>query len=256
LLSVKNICLNYGGIRAVDDMSLEVGQGEIVGLIGTNGAGKTSLFNVITGFSIASSGSVAFEGEDLTRWLPWQIAEAGMVRTFQTPLGFPRMTVVENMLVFAPEERVASTSVFGGQGPSRDLLDRVMSVLGDFDLNKQANLWVGDLSAPELKMLELARVMMASPKIMLLDEPAAGVNPALMERTVSQIRSLRDQGVTFLVVDHNLGFILQLCERTYAMAHGQLIASGDTRSVIDDPEVIRIYIGSDFEEEKAMTSTK
>jgi ABC-type branched-subunit amino acid transport system ATPase component len=160
------------------------------------------------------------------------------------------------MLVFAPEERVASTSVFGGQGPSRDLLDRVMSVLGDFDLNKQANLWVGDLSAPELKMLELARVMMASPKIMLLDEPAAGVNPALMERTVSQIRSLRDQGVTFLVVDHNLGFILQLCERTYAMAHGQLIASGDTRSVIDDPEVIRIYIGSDFEEEKAMTSTK
>lgn len=251
MLEVRDIRLSYGGVHAVDGVTLEVSAGEIVGLIGTNGAGKTSLFNVITGFTAGDAGTIAFEGRRIDKWSPAMIATGGMVRTFQTPVGFPKMTVLENMLVFSKEERTERRKFFGGARPSRKLLDEAMSVLAEFQLDSRADVWVRDLSAPELKMLEFARAMMASPRLMLLDEPAAGVNPALMENLEGHIRSLRDRGVTFLVVDHNLKFISEVCERTYAMADGKIIAEGQTERVIDDPEVIRLYIGTGPEEATA-----
>lgn len=248
MLDVRNIRLSYGGVHAVDDVSLSVPEGRIVGLIGTNGAGKTSLFNVITGFLHGSAGEVEFAGARIDGWSPARIAAAGMVRTFQTPVGFPRMTVLENMLVFSKVEAAERRRFWGGATPSRALIASAMEVLAEFQLAERANLWVQDLSAPELKMLEFARAMMSEPKLLLLDEPAAGVNPALMENLETHIRTLRDRGVTFLVVDHNLKFILEVCEETYAMADGKVIADGPTRAVIDDPDVIRLYIGSGGEE--------
>lgn len=251
MLEVRNVSLSYGGVRAVDDVSLSVPEGRIVGLIGTNGAGKTSLFNVITGFLTGDSGEVGFDGQRVESWGAARIAAAGMVRTFQTPTGFPRMTVLENMLVFSREEASQRGRFWGGQKASRGLISQAMDILAEFQLADRANLWVQDLSAPELKMLEFARVMMSEPKLLLLDEPAAGVNPALMENLENHIRTLRDRGVTFLVVDHNLKFILEICEDTFAMADGRVIASGATRTVIDDPDVIRLYIGSGGDQEAA-----
>lgn len=251
MLEVRNIRLSYGGVHAVDDVSLDVAAGSITGLIGTNGAGKTSLFNVISGFASGSSGQITFEGARIDGWSPTRIAQAGLVRTFQTPVGFPRMTVLENMLVFSGAERRERRRFFGGRHPGKALIDEAMGILDEVQLAARADVWVQDLSAPELKMLEFARAMMAHPKLMLLDEPAAGVNPALMDNLEGHIRSLRDRGVTVLVVDHNLRFISNLCDRTYAMADGKVIAQGETAGVIDHPEVVRLYIGSPLETDTA-----
>lgn len=247
MLSVRNVSLSYGGIRAVDDVSFDVPAGKIVGLIGTNGAGKTSLFNVITGFTRADAGEISFEQKRIDSWSPSRIATAGMVRTFQTPVGFPRMTVMENMLVFSKQEAQARKSLLGGRRPDHALLDEAMGVLGEFGLADRADVWVQDLSSPELKMLEFARAMMARPKMLLLDEPAAGVNPALLENLVAHIFAMRDRNVTFLVVDHNLKFVSDVCEDTVAMADGRVIARGSTKEVIANPEVIRLYIGTGTE---------
>ena len=251
MLEVRNVRLSYGGVKAVDDVSIDVTKGRIVGLIGTNGAGKTSLFNVITGFTRGDEGTITFEGVRIDGWLPSAIATSGMLRTFQTPVGFPRMTVLENMLVFSEEERAERRRLLGGRRPSRALIDRTIEVLAEFGLADQANLWVQDLSAPSLKMLEFARAMMAKPKLLLLDEPAAGVNPALLQNLKTHIHSLRDRGVTFLVVDHNLKFISDVCDEAYAMADGKVIAEGETSAVIGDPEVIRRYIGAGAKERAA-----
>lgn len=251
MLEVRNVFLYYGGICAVNDMSLDVAEGEIVGLIGTNGAGKTSLFNVITGFARASSGSVRFLGREVTGLGAAKIAQAGMLRTFQTPVGFPKMTVMENMLVFSHADRRARPSIFRGSSPSSEVLAEAQELLDIFGLAGRASDWVQDLAAPELKMLEFARAMMAHPKMLLLDEPAAGVNPALQGDLVRHIGALRQRGVTFLVVDHNLRFIRDVCDRAYAMADGRLIASGDTGDVLNNPDVIRLYLGGNAGEQAA-----
>lgn len=251
MLKVENVSLYYGGIRAVEDMSLNVAQGEIVGLIGTNGAGKTSLFNVITGFVRASKGRVGFLGRDVTGLGATRIARAGMLRTFQTPVGFPKMTVLENMLVFSRADMAARPSILGGASPRPEVLSEAMEFLEIFGLAGKASVWVQDLAAPEMKMLEFARAMMAHPKMLLLDEPAAGVNPALQGDLIQHIRDLRQRGVTFLVVDHNLRFIRDICDRCYAMADGRLIASGPTDQVLNSPDVIRLYLGGDGTDEAA-----
>ncbi|SLN70802.1 ABC transporter ATP-binding protein [Roseisalinus antarcticus] len=244
MLDVRDVRLSYGGVHAVNGVSLDVQEGEIVGLIGTNGAGKTSLFNVITGFTRGDAGTIRFLDNQIEGSSPAAIAASGMVRTFQTPIGFPKMTVLENMLVFSHKERSERRKLLGGARPDKALIADALEILAEFRLDGRADIWVQDLSAPEMKMLEFARAMMARPKLMLLDEPAAGVNPALMENLEGHIRSLRDRGVTFLVVDHNLRFISAVCERTYAMADGKVIADGPTSDVIADPEVIRLYIGT------------
>ncbi|PZQ48200.1 MAG: ABC transporter ATP-binding protein [Rhodovulum sulfidophilum] len=251
MLSARDIRLSYGGIHAVDGVSLDVPEGAIVGLIGTNGAGKTSLFNVITGFTPADSGAVTFRGDRVDGWPAARIAAAGMVRTFQTPTGFPRMTVLENMLVFSRDERMTRTRLLGGARPDARLIARCLEVLAEFGLAERANIWVQDLSAPELKMLEFARASMAEPKILLLDEPAAGVNPAALENLVGHIRALRDRGVTFLLVDHNLRFIADVCDSCVAMADGRVIARGPTDAVLNNPEVVRLYIGAPATQEPA-----
>jgi neutral amino acid transport system ATP-binding protein len=165
MLEVQGVSKFFGGVKAVLNVSLKVEQGAIVGLIGTNGAGKTTLFNVVSGFLPANAGRVSFEGQDITARRPHEIARLGILRTFQTPIGFPRLTVLENMLVFDPgEKRSVAHALFGRRSGSVDraTLDRAAEILEKFGLAARQDEWVQDLSAPELKMLEFARAMMAS----------------------------------------------------------------------------------------------
>jgi neutral amino acid transport system ATP-binding protein len=248
MLEAHDIHHSFGGVKAVDGVSFSVPPGRIVGLIGTNGAGKTTLFNVVSGYLRAGSGRVTHNGEDIQGEPPHRIARRGIVRTFQTPTGFPRMTVLENMLVFArgqePSVVRALTRRREAGAISPDLSDRAQDILALFGLAGKRDVWVQDLGAPELKMLEFARTTMAKPLYLLLDEPAAGVNVALLDKLTEAIFRLRDEGVTFLIVDHNLGFICRVCDFIYAMADGRVICEGDPDQVVNDPGVIDCYIGS------------
>ena len=248
MLALSDIHKSFGGVRAIDGVSLEVERGRIVGLIGPNGAGKTTLFNVVSGYLPADGGRVIFEGDDIGGDRPHEIARRGVVRTFQTPIGFPRMTVLENMLVFLTSQDRRIRHALGARARAgtiaKDEAARADDILTLFGLARKRDVWVQDLGAPELKMLEFARTMMAAPKLLLLDEPAAGVNLALLDSLVETIFRMRDDGVTFLIVDHNLSFICRICDFIYAMADGRVIASGGPDDVVEDAAVIECYIGS------------
>jgi neutral amino acid transport system ATP-binding protein len=248
MLEVHDVHRSFGGVKAVDGVSLTVDKGRIVGLIGTNGAGKTTLFNVISGYLGADSGRVTFEGENLLGAPPYRIAKRGMVRTFQTPTGFARMTVLENLLVFLHETNTGIMPALFRRRTSGSIsaedYEKAQATLKLFGLSDKQDIWVQDLGAPEQKMLEFARAMMAEPKILLLDEPAAGVNVALLDSLTETIMRLREDGMTFLIVDHNLGFICRICDFIYAMADGKVISEGGPDDVVNDPAVIECYIGS------------
>ena len=191
MLTVTNVDKFYGGVKAVENVSLEVEEGKIIGLIGTNGAGKTTLFNVISGFDKLDRGSVNFEGEEISNLLPSKIAKLGMIRTFQTATGFPRLTVLENLLVFSDNNNFDFYKNFLNKSEeNKEQIDKAEELLKKFGLFEKKNQWVIDLSAPELKILEFARAIMGNPQIMLLDEPAAGVNPALLEQLMEIIKEL------------------------------------------------------------------
>ena len=244
MLEVTNINKFYGGVRAVENVSIEVKKGKIIGLIGTNGAGKTTLFNVISGFDKSDNGIVNLSGKDITKLTPSNIAELGLIRTFQTATGFPRLTVLENLLVFSSKNNFNFFDNFlVKQDNSHDLIETAENVLKNFGLLEKKNQWVADLSAPELKILEFARAIMGDPLIMLLDEPAAGVNPALLENLMSIITELNKNGVTFLIVDHNLRFICEITDYIYVMNDGKLIAEGTPDAIINNELVIQTYIG-------------
>ncbi len=244
MLKIDAVNKYYGGVRAVNNVTLNMLNMNIVGLIGTNGAGKTSLFNLISGFNTADSGSAEFEGQNILGLLPSDIAKMGMIRTFQTPIGFPKMTVMENMLVFSRQINSGLFSnLFNLNEIKNEIYDEAESILEAFGLINKKNIWVMELSAPELKMLEFARASMAKPKLMLLDEPAAGVNPAILDQLCERIISLKDSGVNFLIVDHNLKFICEISEYIFAMADGLIISEGKPNTVINDQNVIDCYIG-------------
>lgn len=248
MLKVRDIQKNFGGVRAVGGVSLDVEPGKIIGVIGPNGAGKTTLFNVVSGYLKADGGEALFEGSDILAQRPHEVARRGVIRTFQTPVGFPRMTVLENMLVFLNNKDTRITHALGSRRVagtiSAEESERAQSILELFGLAQKRDIWVQELGAPELKMLEFARTVMAEPKLLLLDEPAAGVNVALLDNLVDTIFRLRDDGVTFLIVDHNLGFICRICDYIYAMSDGVVISQGGPDDVVNDQAVIECYIGT------------
>lgn len=244
MLTVTNVDKFYGGVKAVENVSLEVEEGKIIGLIGTNGAGKTTLFNVISGFDKLDRGSVNFEGQEISNLLPSKIAKLGMIRTFQTATGFPKLTVLENLLVFSDNNNFDFYKNFLNKSEeNKEQIDKAEELLKKFGLFEKKNQWVIDLSAPELKILEFARAIMGNPQIMLLDEPAAGVNPALLEQLMEIIKELNGEGITFLIVDHNLRFICDISDFIYVMNDGKLIAQGNPEEIINNELVIETYIG-------------
>jgi neutral amino acid transport system ATP-binding protein len=240
LLEVEGVSKRFGGVVAVDGCSLAVPAGAITGLIGPNGSGKTTLFNLITGFIPMDRGTVRFKTRSIGGLGPDRIYGLGIGRTFQLARIFPRLTALENMLV--PVRRAGFAGLIS-HAQQKNEKARAMEMLEFMEISHVAGALGGALSYGQRKLLELAAVMMAAPDLVLLDEPAGGVNPALLERIADHIRRLNAQGVTFLLVEHNMGFVMKLCHDVVVLHQGRPIASGKPEAVRANPAVLDAYLG-------------
>jgi neutral amino acid transport system ATP-binding protein len=241
LLEVEGLSKRFGGVTAVDACSLSLQPGSITGLIGPNGSGKTTVFNLITGFISRDAGDVRFNSQSIAGLGPDRIYGLGIARTFQLARVFPRLTALENMLV--PVRRAGIRGLFS-RGQWNDEKARAMEMLTFMDISHVASALSGSLSYGQRKLLELAAVMMARPQLVLLDEPAGGVNPALLDRIAEHIRQLNAQGVTFLLVEHNMPFVMRLCQDVIVLQRGRVIASGTPTEVRRNPAVLDAYLGT------------
>ena len=248
MLEVAGVVKAFGNLRAVDGVDLAVAAGTITGLIGPNGAGKTTLFNLIAGSLAPEAGAIRFLGERIDRLAPDRIFAKGLARTFQVPRPFPQMTVLENLMLVPLRqagERFWNNWVRAGhvRGQERLARERVLEILELCDLADKAGELAGRLSGGQQKLLELARVLVAEPRLILLDEPAAGVNPVLLETLVDRIVRLNARGVTFLVIEHNIDLVMTVCRPIVVMAQGKLIYHGDAAGVRRDRRVLDAYLG-------------
>ncbi len=241
LLEVDNLSKHFGGVTAVDGCSLALQPGSITGLIGPNGSGKTTVFNLITGFIRQDGGDVRFNGDSIAGLDPNRIYGLGIGRTFQLARIFPRLTALENMLV--PVRRSGLRALFS-RAQRHDEQTRAMDMLAAMDISHVAGLLGGSLSYGQRKLLELAAVMMARPQLVLLDEPAGGVNPALVERIGEHISELNRQGVTFLLVEHNMPFVMGLCQDIVVLDRGAVLAQGTPAAIRGNVAVLDAYLGS------------
>jgi branched-chain amino acid transport system ATP-binding protein len=248
MLEVRAVSRHFDGVVAVDSVSMAVGRGEIVGLIGPNGAGKTTLFNCIAGTVRPSAGEIVLEGAQIEREPAHARLRRGLGRTFQIPRPFPQMTLIENLLVAAKDqtgEHVLANwfkaAVIARE--ERVNMERAMALLEFVTLDKLAREPARILSGGQRKLLELARAMMADPAIVLLDEPAAGVNPTLCETIMSRIAEINRRGVAFLIIEHNMDLVARLCRHVFVMAGGRILAEGAPSEVIRDRRVIEAYLG-------------
>jgi len=238
ILVLENVSKNFGGVRAVSDVSLSLQEGEIVALIGPNGAGKTTLVNVITGVHSASEGRIRFRGADVTGQRPFQAARRGLARTFQIVQPFPRMTVLEN---------VAAGALFGGGHANvRDAMAAAREQLEFTGLTPFADRAASALTLAGRKRLELAKSLAMKPGILMLDEVNAGLNSSEIDGALTLIRGIAERGVTILIIEHLMKVVLSLAHRVLVLHHGQLIAEGDRNMIVDDPRVLEAYLGEKF----------
>jgi branched-chain amino acid transport system ATP-binding protein len=254
LLDVDGVFKHFGGIQAVNGATFGIAPGSITALIGPNGAGKTTLFNVVTGFYKGDRGAVTFDGNSIFRHAPYEIAQRGMVRTFQITKSLAAMPVIDNMMLAAPDqpgERFMNLIVRPGAVRSREseVREQSMELLEVFNLTQLANAYAGTLSGGQRKLLELARALMARPKLLLLDEPMAGINPTLGKRLLEHMQRLRkEQGVTFLFIEHDMEVVMNHSDRVVVMAEGAVIAEGEPHEVRGDQRVIDAYLGETQED--------
>ncbi len=240
LLEAVGVVRRFGGITALDGCSIRVPVGSITGLIGPNGSGKTTLFNVITGMDRAQAGEVRLRGERITGLPPSAICRRGLSRTFQITRLFWELTVLENMIV--PVRKVGIRPLLG-PGVLRVEEERAEALLERFGLAHLRDEPARKLSFGQQKLLEFAAVLMAQPEIVLLDEPMGGVNPTMIEFLMAVIRSLNDEGVTFLVVEHNMVAVMELCDRVVVLDQGREIVEGPPEVIQSDPRVLEAYLG-------------
>ncbi|MEM6464195.1 MAG: ABC transporter ATP-binding protein [Pseudomonadota bacterium] len=249
MVRLDQICVDFGGLRAIDNVSFEVGTGSVTGLIGPNGAGKTTAFNVIAGAIPPSSGRVVFDGQDVTGLKPYQRAQRGLARTFQIPHEFSRLTVLENLMAAASAPKgenvfnvVFRRGSFGGE--QRAIYDHVRETLRFLELEHVKDEKAGNLSGGQKKLLELGRALMRDPKVILLDEIGAGINRTLLSKLADKIKTLnRERGLTFCLIEHDLDYVSKLCSHVLVMAQGQLLTQGTVDEVRNDERVIEAYFG-------------
>ncbi|MDQ6526650.1 ABC transporter ATP-binding protein [Nocardioides sp. LHD-245] len=240
----------FGGLQSVGVDHLEIETGLVTSLIGPNGAGKTTLFNLLSGFDIPNSGSVVFGGSDISRAKPHQRARAGMVRTFQLTRSMTRLTVLENAKLAAQHqvgERLWCAPISAlWKRQEREIEERARAVLATFGLGRMVDEYAGTLSGGQRRLLELARALMLEPRLLMLDEPMGGVNPALRETIMDQLRSLAAQGTTVLIVEHDMDMVMGVSDWVVCMAQGKVIAEGRPATVANDGAVVEAYLGSGY----------
>jgi len=244
LLEVSELNKSFGGVQALSGCSFTVDDGKIAGLIGPNGSGKTTAFNVITGYERADGGKVLLGGRDVTGSRPDRVCSLGIGRTFQLTRVFGRLTLLENL-------RVGSAGVPRERRRELYADERCLELLDSVGLASLAHAAAGELSYGQRKLLELVLVLAQEPRIILLDEPAGGINPTLVNRLGGYIRELNKRGVTFLVVEHNMEFVMGLCDVVSVMERGAVIAHGTPDQVRTDPRVLDAYLGGALDEEAA-----
>jgi len=252
MLAVRELVKDFGGIRAVNRCSFEVQAGTITGLIGPNGAGKTTVFNLVTGTYKPTGGQVAFRDKDITGLPPYKVFHEGICRTFQITREFKEMTVLENLMLVPPDqlgERLFAPWLLSPKvrRQERRVHRKALEVLEFLGLTHLKDEYAGHLSGGQKKLVELARTMMSDPKLILLDEPGAGVNPTLMKKLVAHIRELcRERGVTFLLIEHDMDLVMDLCDPVIVLSEGRKLMEGQPHEVRTDPRVLDAYLGGQY----------
>ena len=254
LLVAKDISISFGALKAVDSFNLDINSGELIGLIGPNGAGKTTVFNILTGVYNASSGEYTLDGENVIKTSTSALVKKGLARTFQNIRLFKYLSVLDN--VVAAYNFRMKYGILSGMlrfpnfwREEKEAKEKAMALLKIFDLDKYAGMHAGNLPYGEQRKLEIARAMATEPKILLLDEPAAGMNPKETEDLMNTIKLIRDKfGIAVLLIEHDMKLVLGICERLLVLNYGKILASGKPNEVINNPQVVEAYLGKEEDE--------
>ncbi|MDO5649818.1 MAG: ABC transporter ATP-binding protein [Gallicola sp.] len=250
ILRAKDISIVFGGLTAVDQFNMEIGQNELVGLIGPNGAGKTTVFNILTGVYTPTSGEYEFDGKKVDKVHTFRLVQSGLARTFQNIRLFGKMSVLDNVIVannfnmdYKPLTGAFRLPAFWKE--EKREREEALELLSIFDLDKYADLDAENLPYGQQRKLEIARAMSTKPKLLLLDEPAAGMNPKETEELMDTIRLIRDKfNISILLIEHDMKLVLGICERIIVLDHGKIIAQGDPMETVNDPRVVTAYLGT------------